>query len=63
MKRFAIISEIDNIVTNVVVGEDYESVVAVVGDCIEEDETTGIAEIGAFWNGSSFIKAEQLGGN
>jgi hypothetical protein len=56
MKRFAIISKTDGIVENVVVGEDFESVVAVVGDCIEETETTGIAQIGALWNGSNFVE-------
>ena len=56
MKRFAIISKIDSIVENVVVGEDFESVVAAVGDCIEETETTGIAAIGYQWTGSNFVK-------
>jgi hypothetical protein len=60
MKRFAIISEIDNIVENVVVGEDYESVVAVVGNCIEETETTGAPAIGYLWNGTIFVEVEDL---
>jgi hypothetical protein len=59
MKRFAIISKTDGLVENVVVGEDFESVIAVVGDCIEETETTGIAQIGASWDGSKFIKSEE----
>jgi hypothetical protein len=56
MKRFAIISKTEDIVENVVVGDDYESVVAVVGDCIEETETTGIAAIGSKWNGFNFVE-------
>jgi hypothetical protein len=58
MKRFAIISKSDGIVENVVVGEDFKSVFAVVGDCIEETETTGIAKISALWNGSEFVEIE-----
>ena len=59
MKRFAIISEIDGTVVNVVVGDDYESVVTVVGNCIQENELTGIAKIGSKWNGSNFVEVEE----
>lgn len=58
MKRFAVVPISGGVVENVVVGEDIDTVSAVVGDCVEETETTGAAGIGFTWDGTVFTSPE-----
>lgn len=53
-KRFAVVNPAGGVVSNVVAGEDLETVTAVVGGCIEETEVTGRAGIGYAWDGTVF---------
>lgn len=55
MHRFALVPRSGGIVTNVIVGHDHESVSAVVGDCVQETTSTGVADYGYAWDGSTFI--------
>jgi hypothetical protein len=56
MKIFAVVTINGGIVSNIVAGENQEEVSQVVGECVEQNEKTGNAEIGSLWNGSDFIK-------
>ena len=46
MKRFAVVSLTGGTISNVVVGENIDSVWPIVGECVEETEDTGVAAIG-----------------
>ena len=54
MKRFAVVPIAGGIVSNVVVGNSLEVVTAIVGECVEENDATGVAGIGYTWDGSVF---------
>ena len=54
MKRFAVVPATGGVVQNVVIGESLAIVSAVVGECVEETEATGVAGIGYTWDGSVF---------
>lgn len=56
MKVFAVVTKNGGIVSNTVVGENIEEVSLVVGECVEQNEQTGNADIGSLWNGNNFIK-------
>lgn len=60
MKRFAVVPVAGGIVSNIVVGEDFATVFAVVGECVEETETTGTPGLGYEWDGSVFICPPEL---
>jgi len=53
-KRFAVVDPAGGIVSNVVVGDELNTVEGVVGPCVEQTETTGPAEIGYTWDGATF---------
>lgn len=54
MTNYAVVAGIGGVVTNTVVGNDKESVEAVVGPVVEMTEETGPAGIGWTWNGATF---------
>lgn len=54
MPNYAVVAGIGGVVTNTVVGNDKESVEAVVGSVVEMTEETGPAGIGWTWNGTTF---------
>lgn len=56
MKTFAVVPISGGIVSNIIAGENEEEVSQVVGECVEQNEETGNAEIDSLWNGSIFIK-------
>lgn len=58
MFNFAVVPLVGGIVTNVVVGEDLETVASVVGECVQETEETGPAGIGYTWDTQRFIPFE-----
>lgn len=53
-KRFAVVNPAGGRVSNVVVGDDFDTVSAVVGPCVEQTEATGVAGIGYTWDGDVF---------
>jgi hypothetical protein len=55
---YAVVNPAGGVVSNVVVGEDLETVAAVVGGCVEETDATGPAGIGYIWDGTVFLPPE-----
>lgn len=53
--RFAVVPVAGGIVTNIVVGNDLETVTSVVGECVQETDETGPAHIGDTWDTHTFI--------
>lgn len=56
MAIYAVVNSEGGIVTNVVVGNDLESVKNVVGDCVEVTDETGSAGPGYVWDGLVFTQ-------
>lgn len=52
--KFAVVNETGGIVSNVVVGDDIDTVRSVVGSCVEVTEATGPAAEGYTWDGATF---------
>lgn len=52
--RYAVVNPSGGIVSNAVVGDDIDSVQAVVGPCVEITEATGPAAEGYIWDGERF---------
>jgi len=53
--RFAVVAHSGGVVSNVIVGDSLEAVEAIVGECVQETETTGPAIIGWTWDGAVFV--------
>lgn len=52
--RFAVVNPAGGTVSNVVVGDDIDTVQAVVGPCVEVTDATGPAAEGYTWDGATF---------
>lgn len=52
--RFAVVNPSGGTVSNVVVGDDLDTVQAVVGQCVEVTDATGPAAEGYSWDGQQF---------
>ena len=55
MNTYAVVPLAGGIVTNIVVGNDLETVTSIVGECVQETEGTGPAAIGYTWDTQRFI--------
>jgi hypothetical protein len=60
MKTFAIVNSQEGYVSNVIVGNSLEELTPIMGFLVEITETTGDANIGYWWDGTTFSTAVQI---
>jgi hypothetical protein len=53
-KTYAAVNPAGGVVSNIVVGDDIDTVSGIVGPCVEQTDATGPAAIGYTWDGSTF---------